>query len=193
MIRLFAFLYKLDFKQLPSTVSLFRAIDKGFRLHSAHCPKCKAKGRLNYHDSYGRDLVAYENGSVQENLIAIRRVYCSSCETTSAILPDVIVPHKSYSILFILCVLRAYFFKEMPVAALCSHYGIGVATLYAWKKQYLFHKMLDLGKLEKYLFERDPHLLRPLDVFLSSFLHSFFQRFGFSFLQHSLATVSDSS
>jgi transposase-like protein len=46
------------------------------------------------------------------------------------------VPHKSYSILFILHVLKAYFFREETVAALCLRYGIGVATLYAWKKQY---------------------------------------------------------
>ena len=193
MIRLFTILYKLDLNKNYSVISLFRDVEKSFHLHSAHCPKCKAKGHLSFHDNYGRNLVTYENEHVQENHIIIRRVYCSSCDKTSAILPDIIVPHKSYSILFILYVMKVYFFKTMTVAALCSHFGISVATLYAWKKQYLSHKKLDLGKLEKYLFKQDPHLSEPITIFRSDFLHDFFQRFGFSFLQYARATISDSS
>lgn len=193
MIRLFTILYKLDFKRLPTSVAIFTAVDKSFHLHSAHCPKCTAKGHLAKHDDYERNLVSFENNCLQENLITVRRVACSSCKTTSAILPDVIVPYKSYSILFILQVLKAYFFKQETVVALCSRFGIGTATLYAWKKRYLSHKKISLGKVEKYLFERDPHLLKPQDVFFTDFLQNFFQRFGFSFLQYSRATISDSS
>jgi len=193
MLRLFTILYKLDFSKFPTALSLYNAVDQGFHLHSAHCPKCKAKGHLSLHDSYRRYLVVYENGAVQVDWITVRRVKCSSCDTTSAILPDVIVPYKTYSILFILQVLRAYFFKEDTVTALCSRFGIAVATLYAWKKRYLSHKALDLGKLEKYLFQRDPHLRDSLAACSDGFLHAFFQRFGFSFLQHSLATEYDSS
>lgn len=193
MIRLFTFLYKTDLTKLPDTLSLFCEIDKSFHIDSAHCPECKSTGHLTMHDDYQRNLVAYENGSVQENQVKVRRVECSSCSTTSAILPDVIVPHKTYSIMFILHVLKAYYFRKETVVALCSRFGIAVATLYAWKKRYLIHKMIYLGKLERYFHEQDPHLSKPVEVFFTDFLASFFKQFGFSFLQYTKAAQTDSS
>lgn len=192
MIRLFAILHKINLNELPSAMSILKSINKAFHIHGAHCPKCKAKGHLTFHDGYSRNLVAYENGEIEENLIIARRVICSSCNTTHAILPDVIVPYKSYSIMFILQVLKAYFFRKESVAALCARFGIAVSTLYAWKKRYLTHKTLNLGKLEKYLHTQDPHLSEPEKICFTNLLYSFFQKFGFSFLQYSYATQSGS-
>lgn len=167
MIRLFTILHKTNLNELPDALSIFKAIDKSFHIHSAHCPNCKTKGRLAFHDEYSRNLVAYENKGVQENLITVGRVICSACEETSAILPDAIVPYKSYSIIFILHVLKAYFFRKETVAALCERFGIAVSTLYAWKKRYL--------------------------SCFTDLLHCFFQRLGFSFLQYAHTTQFGSS
>lgn len=193
IIRLFTILYKTDLNELPSTFYIFKEIDKRFHIHGEHCPNCRAKGRLSFHDDYERNLVAYENEDIQENLIDIRRVMCSSCNKTSAVLPDVIVPYKSYSIIFILHVLKAYFFRTETVTALCERFGIAVSTLYAWKKRYLSHKTLNLGKLEKYFHTQDPHLPKPEEICFTELLYSFFQTFGFSFLQYSYAAQSNSS
>lgn len=193
MIRLFEILYKKDLNELPDAFFLFMIADKAFHLYGTHCPNCRTKGRLSFYPSYERNLVGYGNGSVQENRVTIRRVYCSSCETTSAILPDIIVPYKTYSLLFILHVLKAYFFRKGSVPALCAHFGIAAATLYAWKMRYLTHKVLHLGVLEKYFHTEDPHLSEPASIFFSGFLSTFSHRFGFSFLQYKKATRFNSS
>jgi hypothetical protein len=209
MIRLFTLLYKMDLNALPSAVEIFKTVAKEFNVYRESCPNCKAKGRLGYHSAYDRDLVAYENGNVQENRVTVRRFECTSCNKTHAALPDVIIPYNSYSIIFIFHVLKAYFFKSKSetVVDLCIRFGIAVTTLYVWKKRYLKHKTLHLGKLEKYLQTQDPHpgcvgeqqtlafatsLTQPERICFTNILSGFFQKYGFSFLQHSphIATQS---
>jgi hypothetical protein len=178
---------------LPSAIDIFNAASKAFNIYREPCPHCKSKGCLSYYDGYERNLVAYENKTVQENRVTVDRYECSCCNKTHGGLPDVIIPFKSYSIIFILHVLKAYFFKRESetVAALCDRFGIAVSTLYAWKQRYLKHKTLYLGKLEKYLHMQDPHLSQPEQVCLTDILSGFFQRFGFSFLQYS-ANIKES-
>jgi ribosomal protein S27AE len=187
MIRLFQILFKTDLSKLPSAMALFNEQYKQFKLHNTRCPACGTVGRLGYHCDYGRNLVAYEDGAVKPDRVSIKRVWCSSCGRTSAILPDVIVPYKQYSIMFILCVLKAYYFRTETVTALCERFCIAVQTLYGWKKRYLSQKKLDLGALEKYLHDQDPHLKHPEMVCFTDLLYGFFRKFNFSFLQHSKA------
>jgi len=187
MIRLFTILFYMDVNTLPTALSMFEAIYKSFNIHKTCCPGCKAKGRLIFHDKYDHNLVDYINNSLQEGRVAISRVLCLSCGETFAVLPDIFVPHKSYSILFIMKVLKAYFFRTESVEKLCGRYGIAVSTLYSWKKRYLTHKTINLGKLAKYFYQKDPHLTEEPNICFTSFLRDFFNQFGFSFLQFSKA------
>ena len=190
MIRLFTILFDVALKDLPSARCLFAAVNNRFNcnIHKERCPRCRSKGRLKYHDKYQHNLVDYINGSVQEACVEIRRVSCSSCNGTFAVLPDLFVPHKSYSLLFIMMVLKAYYFRTESVRALCSRYCISVSTLYDWKKRYLAHKKLNLGVLAKYFYKDDPHLSEYCNICFTELLRDFFSRFGFSFLQFSGAT-----
>lgn len=192
MLRLFTLMFQTDLNKLPSALSIFQDLNKRFNIHSAHCPKCNSKA-LAWHDSYDRNLVAYECGEVETNWVAIRVAECQACYSTHAILPEVLVPYKQYGILFILYVLKAYYFRNETVASLCERFGIAIATLYAWKKRYLSHKTLHLGKLEKYLHTQDQHLSQPGAACSTGFFYVFFQKFGFSFMQYSpsMATRSD--
>jgi len=84
-----------------------------------------------------------------------------------------------------MAVLIAYFERTTTVCAVCSHYGIAVSTLYAWKQRLLEHKELVLGAL---LSLKKPVLDFLRDIFrseqISICLSDFFTRFGFSFMQN---------
>jgi len=185
MIRLFSIFFKMDFNTLPTALDLFNAAYKNFNRYKKGCPKCKAKGFLKPFAGYDHNLVDYCNKSILEGHVEIRRLSCSSCQGTFGVLPDIFIPHKSYNIIFILKVLKAYYCRTGTVEALCRQFGISTSTFYAWKKRYLIHKSLYLGSLAKYFYKTDPHLNELCNICLTPFLHHFFNRFGFSFLQYS--------
>ena len=194
MCKLFIFLFKLELDKLPTAVGLFNAVMKDFNINKTQCPGCGSKGHLTYHDKYNHHLTDYYDNQRQEGSVKIRMVSCSSCKNknTYSVLPDLFVPHKSYSILYIMIVLRAYFLRTESVEAICERYDIAVSTLYRWKKRYCSHKSLKLDKLIKYLFERDPHLTQPCNICATSFLYDFYNTFGFSFLQYGETAQSHS-
>ena len=192
MVRLFIYLFKLDIHKLQTADAIYNAAIKDFNIYTTPCPGCGAKGHLTRHDEYDHHLVDYYGNQLQEGSVAIRVVSCSSCGHTYTILPDLFVPRKSYSILFIMLVLRASFLRTESVQSLCRRYGISTSTYYAWKDRYRTHKSLNLSKLEKYFFEKDPHLTEPANICAGSFLYDFYQRFGFSFLQYSKTAESHS-
>jgi hypothetical protein len=167
---------------------------KHFNIHGSRCPKCGSKGHSSFHDTYDHHLTDYYGGQIQEGSAEIRVASCSSCEHTYSVLPDLFVPHKSYSILFIILVLRASIIRTGSIEALCSRYGIAVSTYYRWKNRYRTHKSLCLDKLEQYFFEKDPQLAgaAPVDICFTSSLYDFYSRFGFSLLQYSKASESGS-
>jgi len=183
MVRLFSLLFKIDLNKLPSASFLFREAYKQFNPNKVHCPECRTMGRFTVYDGYERNLVSYENGAIEAEMVTVKRTKCLVCGSAPAVLPDVLVPYKQYSILFILHVLKAYYFRNESVAAVCERFCIAIATLYAWKKRYLSHKTLHLGKLEKYVHDRDPHLANPSGVCFTGMLQNFYQTYGFSFLQ----------
>ena len=186
MVMLFTILYKTDFKRLPSGIELFHMLSEQFRPETAPCPSCGTYGRMKAHDSYWRFLIDYD-GTVQENIVRIKRVICTICDSTHALLPDVLVPHKSFCILFILKVLKEYFHTR-AATAICNKYSIAVSTLYAWIDRYLTHVSIDLGVLESILLNCTRWLTNASDICRSDAPYDFFSRFGFSFLQHSETT-----
>lgn len=152
-----------------------------FVISNEVCPFCKARHLCSFHSSYERDMIVIENGSVVCHSITISRVICSSCGHTHAILPDVLIPHGSYSLFFILRVLRSYFLHSFTVEKLCSRFEISISTLYAWVDLFQKQKALWLGVLSDA--EISPLSFLGLLMNTSSFPMKFFHSFFFSFLQ----------
>lgn len=198
MIRAFTVFCKLNFIKLSAKEMFTEAMldfskDKLPTL-VLPCPSCGAKHPYwSEFASYERDLISFEKGSPVTYTITVSRIICSSCGHTHAILPEIIIPYGSYSLIFILTVLRDYYLSHMTVQALCDKYMIATSTLYAWKRLFQIHKKLWFGILED-------ATTKPL-IFLSSLpslttsddLAIFFQNHAQSFLQGVTKTAHFSS
>ena len=143
------------------------------------CPVFHAKACLSPFASYKRYLVEWKKDFPVTYEVTVQRYQCSSCGHTHALLPSPLVPYSSYSLRFILLVLRDYFLHRACVQKICEHAGISVSTLYRWKALFLAHKSLWLGTLE--------NLEASAEAFLDSMdgtlLQGFCRKFLFSFLQ----------
>lgn len=188
MIRLFTVFCKLNFI-IPSAKQLFLSAMEDYSIEmipflKLPCPNCGAKyPTWAYHDSYERCLISYQNKSIINDTIDITRIICSSCNGTHAILPEVIIPFRSYSLLFVLAVLKDHFTPGITVAALCDKYQISTSTLYEWKRLFDIHKKLWLGVLENIYQEALDFLSSILNTNTSDRLKAFFSNNKISFLQ----------
>jgi len=187
MIRLFTILNKIDFKHVPSGIELFHSVAGQTKIGLAQCPPpCKTHGRMVRHDTYKRYLVDYDKG-VHEYRVEIESAKCTACKKTHAMLPDVIIPYKTYSIIFILIVVKEYFHTRKAIG-ICEKYGIAVSTLYAWRDRYLVHAALDLGaSVEAALLTSSHWLENARDICRTNAPYDYFGRFGFSFLEFKAA------
>jgi hypothetical protein len=188
MIRLFTVFCKQNFKIL-SAKQLFLSAMEDYSIEKIPflelpCPNCGAKHPTwAYHDSYERCLISYDNNSIITDTINITRIICSSCNGTHAILPEVIIPFRSYSLLFVLSALKDYFTPGITVAALCDKYQISISTLYEWKHLFNTHKKLWLGILED-IYQKSLDFLSSISNSNSSDgLEAFFSNNKISFLQ----------
>ena len=57
-----------------------------------------------------------------------------------AILPDIIIPYSSYSLLFILRLLGQYFAKHFTIEQICERYDISQNRFYKWLTLRKSHK-----------------------------------------------------
>lgn len=198
MIRVFTVFCKLNFIKL-SAEDLFLAAMMDFSMEKLSslvltCPFCGAKHPTwSHHASYDRYLISYENGIATTYTISITRLICSSCGHTHAILPEIIIPYGSYSLIFVLNVLRDYYLSQMTVQALCDKYQISPSTLYAWKCLFLIHKKLWLGVLENIYQSSIDFLSVPPSINTSTDLTRFFKHHANSFLQGVSKTAPFSS
>ncbi|MCR5012819.1 MAG: hypothetical protein K6A72_10775 [Lachnospiraceae bacterium] len=135
--------------------------------------------------SYRRTMITVSgSGKVDDIEITILRIHSSDpCGTslTSAVIPDILIPHGSYTIRFVLTVLHAYLNRTCPVKTLCARFGISSSTLYDWKRLFEAH----YASWEKQLLSA-----RRLHNDLISYISSvpalpkkFLSLFGISFLQ----------
>jgi hypothetical protein len=147
---------------------------------------------MKNHASYERYLIDYEDG-VKEHRVVIERAICDVCDHTHAELPDVLVPYKSYSIIFILRVLKEYNHTH-AVTSICRKYDISSSTLYGWRDLYLSHTSLDLGTIvEAALISVTRWLINPQDICRTEAPLDFFKHFGFSFMQYKKTTIFSSA
>jgi transposase-like protein len=188
MIRLFTIFCKLNFI-IPSAKQLFLSAMEDYSIEKIpflelSCSNCGAKHPTwAYHDSYERCLISYQNKSIIIDTIDITRIICSSCNGTHAILPEVIIPFRSYSLLFVLAALKEHFTSSITVAALCDKYQISASTLYEWKHLFDTHKKLWLGVLEDIYQKAQDFLSSILNTNTSDRLKAFFSNNKISFLQ----------
>lgn len=142
------------------------------------CPACGAKGCMERFGHYERYLVGWGDEGVISQTITVERHRCASCGHTHAILPSCLIPYKSYSLRFVLIVLRSYFLHVCPVEQLCLRYGISISTLYRWRDFFKCHKTMILGMIEDAVW-LDSSFLECLS---GTTLRDFYQSFRFSFL-----------
>lgn len=155
-----------------------------FQPHLETCPLCGSSGNCHIHDYYDRSLVDFRSGIRTRYSLCVMRVFCDSCEHAHAILPDVMIPYSSFSLLFILRLLGQYFADRFTVEQLCERYGISQNRFYKWLSLWRSHKQDWFGLLEA-LSVSDLSFLRGIlvsDLF-SDFSMQFALHFSYSFLQ----------
>ena len=103
-----------------------------FQPHLETCPICGSTGNCHIHDYYGRSIIDFQAGKREKSDLCVMRVFCDSCEHAHAILPDVIIPYSSYSLLFILRLLGQYFAGRFTIEQLCERYQISTKQFYKW-------------------------------------------------------------
>lgn len=167
-----------------SSKTLFNRFMPLFQPARETCPVCKSYGNLEIHSYYKRKLVDFIDGKPVQHEITILRCKCSSCNATHAILPDYIIPYSSYSLFFVLQVLKEYFFHLHTIDKLCERFHITPKQLYKWIKLWKTHKSRWLGFMKNLEVSNQDFLLslthkeEP-----SSFTSDFVRTFSMSFLQ----------
>ena len=114
MIRILNLFCKLKNIKLSDQEWFDRAIAK-LNLSEQVCPYCDSKGQMILHDSYSRYMITLKTNHIKTEILQIPRVKCASCGYTHAVLPEVLIPYTSYSIRFILTVLKDYFLRTHTV------------------------------------------------------------------------------
>lgn len=108
------------------------------------CPVCGAPADTFHKDGhYERDFICYEQDKPVYYRLTIFCVECSSCNSSHAMEPSVIVPYSSYSLGFLMGVIYAKLTMKFPtVESLCDHFGISVSTYYRIYKRFLTDSFL---------------------------------------------------
>ncbi len=183
MIRGFSLLCKINFNHY-STLDLFYCCMSMINVHDYPCPRCGTKHpSWEKHGSYERYLIGFKRGAVICNTVNATRLMCQSCGSTHAILPEFVIPFKSYNLLFVLAVMKDHFISPLTVGQLCAKYEIAASTLYTWQAMFLRHKTMWLGILDDILTSAEKFLDFLLNEGLERNLHEFFAITNHSFLQ----------
>ena len=183
MIRLFTLFCKL-FQTKNTSDILYERFTADFRSENEECPFCHARGNFVGFGSYQRYAVDMDGEKSVSHQISVRRIKCKNCSHTHALLPDFLVPYSQHSLSFILHVLFEYFLHDKTVEELCSWVQITPSMLYRWKALFLKHRSLWLSVLDQSVLSARDSIVHLSELAsLSAFLHAFFRKTGFSFLQ----------
>lgn len=183
MIRENALFCKLIRIKNPSKI-LFDSHMTSFRPERQTCPSCSSSGNCHIHAYYGRRLIDFIHGVPAVSEVTILRLICDSCGHTHAVLPDLIIPYRSYSLFFILRVLAEAFLCRSSRESLCERFQISMNQLLQWLRLWNAHKQEWLGLL---MDSEVPNLAFLIQLSIrseySSFSRDFTTRTALSFLQ----------
>jgi hypothetical protein len=130
MIQFFGFLRKINFLKVTG-YELYQAYTSKFNPSKFPCPICRTKHPdWKKHATYERYIISFENGKTINCQVIIIRYRCASCGHTHALLPEFLIPYRSYSILFIISVLKDYFAKSLTIEKISEKYGISASIIY---------------------------------------------------------------
>lgn len=190
MIRFFDAFGK-SFFHCNSDLMIFNTFMNNLQVSKVTCPLCGAKYNCTAFSSYSRNMITFENGLNTCHSISIARVICNSCCHTHAILPDNLIPFGSYTLSFVLTILRAYFLGSKTITSLCDFFQISVSTLYDWIKLFKVQKHVWLGILTDAALSP----IKFIDEILSHQISvsSFYSISKNSFLQNFKTTLFNSS
>lgn len=172
------------FRIKNSSKYLFDSFMASFRPELQTCPSCGSSGNCRIHAYYGRRLTDLVHNTPTASSITVLRLVCSSCGHTHAVLPDLIIPYLSYSLLFILRVLAEAFLCRSSLEHLCERFHITQNQFYHWKHLWDQHKREWLGILEDSEISSAAFLARiTVRTAYSSFSRAFTAKTSVSFLQ----------
>lgn len=99
------------------------------------CPVCRRAGCAKWHGYYYRNLMCVV--LLYFDKVAIRRVYCSSTNKTSALIPDFIIPYRLISKISIIALLTNWFKSksisntvEKLFTEMDDHFQVGLSVIY---------------------------------------------------------------
>lgn len=144
------------------------------------CTVCGAVGRCRPSGAYKRMMITIVDGRRSEMELEVPRVCCDSCRHSHALISDILVPHGSYTLRFILHVLDAYLQRREPVIRLCEQWAISISTLYGWLHLFLEQYNIWFRILERISWVTKAALSKIGDI--AEFPAAFFERFRFAFL-----------
>lgn len=184
MLRFFGLLQKMNYLKITA-YDLYQAYVRDFNPGRFSCPVCRTKYPYwKRHATYERYIVSFEDGKSITYQVIIIRYRCSSCGHTHALLPEFLVPYRSYSLLFILTVLKDYFSRNLTIEKICEKYSISASTIYSLKVLFLRQKKIWLGLLEDSCTTAAIFVKACFDNYIY-FLEEFFLETNLSFLQTS--------
>lgn len=167
-----------------SSKDLFESHMTSFRPELEICPICGANGKCHIHAYYERGIVDFIKGKPLRHKLIIHRFMCDSCSHTHAILPDYIIPYKSYGLFFILRVLAEAFARIYTTERLCERFLITMNQLCKWKALFKNHKQEWLGILGSMEIS-DQAFMKTITYGMdyANFARAFTLKTAFSFLQ----------
>lgn len=102
----------------------------------SHCRRCGKSGHLQWHGSYTRSLIALG----KKYSLPIKRLYCTLCEKTFALLPPFVAKWHRYAVEVIHFAVKAL--KNLTFAEVAErlmdeykHY-VAIETLYLWRAKF---------------------------------------------------------
>ena len=133
MIRQFAIdINVLENRKALTEQMIYVATAINFIIINAACPNCWSRATQKPHSRYTRWLLTWEGGKKIEKRVDVTRTICGACEGTHAIVPDTVIPHMQYSLLFVLGVMWEYTNRQRinkTVAGICAEREISPTTL----------------------------------------------------------------
>jgi len=131
---------------------------KNEHFNETPCPKCPAVGRFNLHGSYQRHVIYFSENQIYYKYIDIKRVQCTSCKSTHAVLPGDIIPYKLLSLCVVLFILNTCLVtKDTPVLKVAEQTTISFQCIYFCLRDFLLYK----NKIHLYFKETSPADTKP--------------------------------